>query len=94
MKRIPPVVYNLAFGAVEDGFKRVTAAEARTVVPRSFVLAAKTEKKVIRGRSHKSTTRGGLQAEKKGEENKKNKNVPKMTLSPSLHISVTIVSPG
>ena len=40
MKRILPIIYSLAFGACEDGFKRVAAAEARTVVPRSFVLAA------------------------------------------------------
>jgi len=33
-------VYNLALGAGEEDFERVAAAEARTAVPRSFVLAA------------------------------------------------------
>ena len=36
----PKSFYSLALGADEDGFERVAAAEASTVVPRSLVLAA------------------------------------------------------
>ena len=36
----PKSFYSLALGADEDGFERVAAAEASTVVPRPFVLAA------------------------------------------------------
>jgi len=40
MNRVFPIIYSLAFAADEDDFKRVAAAEVRTVVPRSFVLEA------------------------------------------------------
>ena len=39
-RNVPPEpFYSLARGVSGDGFKRVAAAEARTVVPRSFTLA-------------------------------------------------------
>ena len=55
MKRIFPIIYNLAFGAGGDGFKRVAAAESRTIVPRSFALAAAERN----NSSKKSAAQGG-----------------------------------
>ena len=78
--------YSFAFGASEDCFRRVAPAEAKTVVPRSLVLATTKGNEAVRGWSCKSAKRSELQD--------KRNNVLNMTLFPSFHISVTIVSPG
>lgn len=77
---IPPETsYSLDAGAAKDGFTRVAAAAARTVVPRSFVLAATRGDEALRGSETKRA---------------ESDDVLKVTLSPSFHISVMIVSPG
>lgn len=85
-------LYSLALGCGEDGPERVTAAEVRTGAPRSFVLVA-----IWRNGSDQMLS---MQERKIGQpsrdkrKRKRKKNALKMTLSPSFHISVTIVSPG
>ena len=64
MNKILPIIYSLACAADEDDFKRVAAAEVRTVVPRSFVLAATKETKVVSGQSRESAKRSELQTGK------------------------------